>query len=504
MHFAYLKTTPCGKDHNATVAFVQYGRPTMTPHDAQPSAGTYGQEIPNPRRYYGFWALSLALAIALFAFSYSMGLSYKGSAFLGVTMLAIALWGFNLLHEGLVAVMLPIGYILLGVGTPKQLLSPWTQPMGWLVLGGLMTGLVLMHTGLARRIALWSLHITGGSFTRLLWGLLLAGFIIAPLMPTALGKGILISIICIGICDALEFAPRTREASIILMAGYIATSAPRLGLYTGGGEVTLAMQLLASAGIHISWIDYFIQCYLPNIIYSICSLAVLILIMRPNNTINARTYLEEQFAKLGPMSVKEKKATAIFVLLVILMMTDKYHGIDIGWIMMLVGFACFLPGLHLVDSKRFASLNMTSVLFVVGCMSIGAGAQATGVDKLCAESLSPLLQGTGELTTMITAYLAGIGVNFLLTPVAGVSTFTVPLAELTNSIGISPFAPVYSFLYGLDQYVLPYEYAVFLYFFSTGYIHLKHLIQVFAVRAIITFILLIAVFYPFWKLTNAL
>ena len=121
-------------------------------------------------------------------------------------------------------------------------------------------------------------------------------------------------------------------------------------------------------------------------------------------------------------------------------------------------------------------------------MSIGAGAQATGVDKLCAESLSPLLQGTGELTTMITAYLAGIGVNFLLTPVAGVSTFTVPLAELTNSIGISPFAPVYSFLYGLDQYVLPYEYAVFLYFFSTGYIHLKHLIQVFAVRAIITFI----------------
>ena len=332
----------------------------------------------------------------------------------------------------------------------------------------------------------------------------LAGFIIAPLMPTALGKGILISIICIGICDALEFAPRTREASIILMAGYIATSAPRLGLYTGGGEVTLAMQLLASAGIHISWIDYFIQCYLPNIIYSICSLAVLILIMRPNNTINARAYLEEQFAKLGPMSVKEKKATAIFVLLVILMMTDKYHGIDIGWIMMLVGFACFLPGLHLVDSKRFASLNMTSVLFVVGCMSIGAGAQATGVDKLCAESLSPLLQGTGELTTMITAYLAGIGVNFLLTPVAGVSTFTVPLAELTNSIGISPFAPVYSFLYGLDQYVLPYEYAVFLYFFSTGYIHLKHLIQVFAVRAIITFILLIAVFYPFWKLTNAL
>ena len=339
----------------------------MTPHDETNSTGTFSQEIPNPRRYYAFWGLSLGLAFALAFLSYAMGLSYKGSAFLGVTMLAICLWGFNLLHEGLVAVMLPMGYILLGVGTPKQVLAPWTQPMGWLVLGGLMTGLVLMHTGLARRIALWSLHITGGSFIRLLWGLLLAGFIIAPLMPTALGKGILISIICIGICDALGFAPRTREASIILIAGYIATSAPRLGLYTGGGEVTLAMQLLASAGIDISWMDYFFQCYLPNVIYSVCSLAVLILIMRPDNKISARAYLEEQFQKLGPMSLKEKKATAVFVLLVVLMMTDKYHGIDIGWIMMLIGFLCFLPGLHLVDSKRFATLNMTSVLFVVGC-----------------------------------------------------------------------------------------------------------------------------------------
>lgn len=477
---------------------------TATTQTTSPIKPTVQEEAAHPRSYYIFWALSVGISFACAGIAYLLGLAPDGCAFFGITLLAICLWGFNLLHEGLVAVMLPIGYLLTGVGTPKQVLAPWTQPMGWLILGGLMTGLVLMHTGLARRIALWSLHITGGSFVRLLWGLLLAGFIIAPLMPTALGKAILISIICMGICDALGFAPRTREASTLLMAGYIAVSGPRLGLYTGGGEVTLSMQLLASAGVNISWFDYFIQCYLPSALYSALSIVVLVLVMRPKTMTNARDYIEEQYAQLGPMSVKEKKATFLFIILVLLMMTDKYHGIDTGWIMMIIGFISFLPGFHLVDSKKFATLNLTSVLFVVGCMSIGAGAQATGVDVMCAEALKPLLSGTSELMTCVTSFLAGVGVNFLLTPVAAVSTFTVPLAQIADTLGVSALAPTYSLLYGLDQYILPYEYAVFLYFFSTGYIHLKNLMQVFAVRALLALILLVAVFYPYWYLTGAI
>ena len=157
-----------------------------------------------------------------------------------------------------------------------------------------------------------------------------------------------------------------------------------------------------------------------------------------------------------------------------------------------------------MDSKKFATLNLTSVLFVVGCMSIGAGAQATGVDVMCAEALKPLLSGTSELMTCVTSFLAGVGVNFLLTPVAAVSTFTVPLAQIADTLGVSALAPTYSLLYGLDQYILPYEYAVFLYFFSTGYIHLKNLMQVFAVRALLALILLVAVFYPYWYLTGAI
>lgn len=449
------------------------------------------------------WSMSFVLCGIAFFMCKMHGFSSPASWFFTATLMAICLWGFALLNDGLVAVMLPIGYILAGVGTPKQVLAPWTAPMGWLVLGGLMTGLVLMHTGLARRIALWSLHITGGSFVRLLWGVLLAGLIIAPLMPTVLGKSILLSIICIGICESLGFKEQTREASTVMIAGYIAASAPRLGLYTGGGEITLGLQLLDSIGVHLSWFEYLAQSYLPNLVYCALSLGVLLVVMRPKTSANARAYVEEQYGELGPMSWREKKASALFIILTILMMTDKYHGINVGWIMMVVGFAGFLPGIDLVDNAKFDSLKLTSVLFVVGCMSIGAGAQATGVDKDIAQALLPLLSGSSELLTVISSFLAGIGLNFLLTPVAGVSTFTIPIAEIARSLDMNPLGPVYAFMYGLDQYILPYEYAALLFFFATGYIRFKYLLQVFTVRAAMAFILLIICFYPYWKLTGA-
>lgn len=468
------------------------------------ATGTGGAAaIPPTRNEHLKWIFSLLCAAVILAVCVVAGLSRPACWFFSLTVLAICLWGFSLLPDGLVAVMLPMGYILSGVGTPAQVLSPWTKPMGWMILGGLMTGLVLQHTGLARRIALWALHVTGSSFRRLLWGILLAGFIIAPLMPTSTGKCILLGIICIGICDAMGFKARSREASTLLMAGYLAVAGPRMGLYTGAGEVTLNLQMLATAGVHVSWLEYFLQNFAPSVVYSVLSIVVLRLVMRPKSTVDARVWVEEQYAGLGPMSLREKKALALFAVLAVLMMTDKWHGINIGWIMMVVGFVGFLPGFDLVDGKKFATLNLTCVLFIVGCMSIGAAAQATGMDKSIARAVLPLLQDKGELGTVIASFLSGAGLNFLLTPVAAVSTFTVPLAEIAKALGINPLAPAYAFMLGLDQYVLPYEYAAFLYMFSTGYINFKDMVMVFAWRALMALIVLILVFYPFWKLTGA-
>jgi len=72
--------------------------------------------------------------------------------------------------------------------------------------------------------------------------------------------------------------------------------------------------------------------------------------------------------------------------------------------------------------------------------------------------------------------------------------------EIAQHLQVPPLLVFYSYSYGLDQYLFPYEYAVLLYFYATGYPRMGHLIKVLGARMIasVPFVALIA--YPYWKL----
>lgn len=76
---------------------------------------------------------------------------------------------------------------------------------------------------------------------------------------------------------------------------------------------------------------------------------------------------------------------------------------------------------------------------------------------------------------------------------------TAPLAEMASQMNMSPLALVYSFSYGVDQYLFPYEFVVTLYFYSTGYIKLSHFMTIFAVRMVLAGAFLALVLYPYWQ-----
>ena len=63
-------------------------------------------------------------------------------------------------------------------------------------------------------------------------------------------------------------------------------------------------------------------------------------------------------------------------------------------------------------------------------------------------------------------WLLVVLVNFLLTPLAIQSTFTVPLTQIALSVGINPEVMWMAILHGSDQILLPYEYPLYMLFFS--------------------------------------
>jgi len=65
---------------------------------------------------------------------------------------------------------------------------------------------------------------------------------------------------------------------------------------------------------------------------------------------------------------------------------------------------------------------------------------------------------------------------------------------------MNPLPMLYSFLYGLDQYIFPYEYALHMYIFSTGYITPKHMFKGLGLRILFVAVILMLLQVPYWKL----
>ncbi|WP_294622318.1 hypothetical protein [uncultured Bilophila sp.] len=155
--------------------------------------------------------------------------------------------------------------------------------------------------------------------------------------------------------------------------------------------------------------------------------------------------------------------------------------------------------MRLLDGKRFSSINFAPLFFIMGCMTIGSAGGFLKVTAWVANITLPYLQGMSTTLAGFTSYVLGAGANFLLTPLAATTTMTSPITELGVQMNIDPRILFYSFQYGLDNYVFPYEYAVLLYFFSSGYMLFKDMVKVLAARMVLTGVFLVLIAIPFWK-----
>ena len=156
---------------------------------------------------------------------------------------------------------------------------------------------------------------------------------------------------------------------------------------------------------------------------------------------------------------------------------------DLGY---LVGTAAAL-----MTSSDMEKINPEKVIGFVG--------GEVGFNAWAVKQVVPLLQGWGENMSIIMAYLAGVSVNFMLTPLAATAAFTPAIGELGQAMNMNPLPVFYAFGYGIDQYILPYEAVYFLYIFITGKVTLRHVIPALAVRALLCGVILVCVAIPWWK-----
>ncbi len=409
-------------------------------------------------------------------------------------------WVTGVVPEIVVGFILPVLYIVTGVAKPIDAFAPWMTNVPWITFGGLIIGGAMMSTGLAKRIAYRAIILTGGTYNRTLIGLMLGGLVIAPVIPSVMGKIAIFSVIGIAICQALDLKPGSRAASGIMMGAFLAVAGPKLSYLTGAADNPLAMGLVAKVtGTMITWGEYALHNAFIGIIYSAMSLGILIVMLKPEKEFDSVDVIKKNYADMGPMSANEKKAGLLIALTFAFIVTDFLHKIDLGWIMMIGAALLFFPGVGVMKGEQLGKMNMSTIFFVAGAMCIGPVAAKVGLVKIMAEILLPLLKGT-PLYTCIAVYFFAVVLKFFLTPLAATAKFITPVTEIALQLGLHPYSLGYVFKYGIDQYIFPYEYAVLLYIYSFGYMTLNTVFRVMIPRIFATAIFLAVVAYPYWSM----
>lgn len=424
--------------------------------------------------------------------------------FFAITLWAITVWATDILPAVPSAAAMTFLYLLCNVAPAPVIFGAWGAFLPWICFGALILSEALEQTGLTRRLALQLMHLVGATFTRIVVSLMTVGMFMAFLLPDIMCRVIIFVAIAHGLVMALELDPKSRISSAIIMAGFCSATSPGYGFLTGTEMSLIAMDQIKSIITIPTWGEYALA-NLPFIILYCCfSIFMCVKIIPGKEHIPHEDHLKEVVAErlrdMGPMTTQEWKRLILMICAITGLLTSKWHGLNGYFLYALIAICCYLPWIGLASFENVRKLNVGFLVFIVACLGMGSVAVHLGAAKWFASLVVPLIDGLSPIWLVLSSYLSAVAVNFMLTPLAAVSALSLPWAEIAQHVNMNPLPMLYSFLYGLDQYIFPYEYALYMYIFSTGYITPKHMFKGLGLRILFVAVILMLLQVPYWKL----
>jgi len=447
------------------------------------------------------WLITIGLTLAVFCIPLSDAYTSQMRSFFCITVFIILMLVFDFYDTMILGILLPVSYILFGVVPAKIAFSGWLNTVSYVVIGALLFANVLTESGVIKRVSLWTMSKTGGSFNKMIYAFMLLGIVTTYLTFGNCSK--LMPTIAFGFCLALGWEKK-KEGVILMMVSGVCTITARLLTYY---PVQMAPMVAAAQTIDP---DFKIVWWQPTLygapIFLFCFLYAWVLtkIYKTKNigTKGGKEYFDAELAKLGPIQNKEKKCIVYAIAIIAYLVTSEWHGFSPDYAFMVLPWIAFFPGVGLGSKETLTKLKgqMGLIFFIVGCLGIGLTAAELGVTDLLATTLTPMLQGVNKTGFMYITLVLGMAGNVLLTPLALVTSFSTPVVQLAASLDIDFMAPLLSLYYTVDMLFFPHEVPAYLYLYAFGVMKMKDFIGLHTLKNIMFLIFFGLIMIPWWKL----
>src|SRR6516162_1112182 len=133
-------------------------------------------------KWFGL-AVAIVIGLIILMMPTPKGLSATGQHVLAITAFTVALWVFQVVNNGIAAILMMALMIPAGVRVPDAL-SGFSQGSWWILAAVLFYGCAMKNTGLASRISYYILSLFPATYTGILSAFLVIGVILALGIPS--------------------------------------------------------------------------------------------------------------------------------------------------------------------------------------------------------------------------------------------------------------------------------------------------------------------------------
>lgn len=445
------------------------------------------------------WGICIVIPILIALIPLTETYTASMRAFFVVTLFAILIMAFELLHTMAISILLPLLYMIF-VAPAATVFSGWMATTPWVCLGAMLLANVLNSCGVLSRISYWVISKCG-SYKIIVIGVFLVGCIISVL--TGVMGSLLVYTFAYGIAMGLGLQ-KSKEGAILMMAAIFGTTTVEMFIYKPvfmsliNGQAAMYIP-----GFAIEYLELMIANW-PFALICVAMLLIYIKMYNANVEGNVKVEYSEKLRELGPMSGAEKRGAGLAIFIVLYMMTSSFTGLPMDYGLMIFPWLAFFPGMNIATDKDVRNIQFDMIFFVMACMGIGGVAAyagvATWVSNLFVSTVAPM----GGMVVMVVIYVFGILLNFLMTPMAMLASFLGPVIEIATKVGINPEALIYIFYTACDQIILPYEYANYLLGYSFGMITLRQFVEMSLVKMVVVTIFLFTIMLGWWSIIGVL
>lgn len=241
----------------------------------------------------------------------------------------------NPLPMGVISLLSILACVLTKTLSLSQCLSGFSDSIVWLVVFAFFISNGFIKTGLGSRVAYYVLSKIGHSTLGISYALVIADFILSPLIPsaTARGGGVIFPIaksICKSFSDEEHPGVSSKNGGFIMSVCTQSTVITSTLFITAMAANPLAVKLAENAGYSISWTGWAMAAIVPGIV-SLAVMPLVVYYLYPPTikySDSAPKIAREKLASMGSISIHEIIMMIVFVVLIALWINGPKFGLQ--------------------------------------------------------------------------------------------------------------------------------------------------------------------------------